>query len=105
MPRASSFWQGVFRDAVPSFVRAHGVLAVGARRGSREIDPHFGTNAELNGLIQDAHARGMKVFFDIITNHTADVISCGLHLRGAVRLTTGVARRAPSDLTALDDGT
>ena len=39
------------------------------------IDPHFGTNAELNGLIQDAHARGMKVFFDIITNHTADVIS------------------------------
>jgi glycosidase len=40
-----------------------------------QIDPHFGTNAELNGLIQDAHARGMKVFFDIITNHTADVIS------------------------------
>ncbi|MEJ5945997.1 alpha-amylase family glycosyl hydrolase [Pseudokineococcus basanitobsidens] len=39
------------------------------------IDPHLGTNEELEDLIADAHARGMKVFFDIITNHTADVIS------------------------------
>lgn len=39
-----------------------------------EIDPHFGTNADLRSLIDAAHARGMKVFFDIITNHTADVI-------------------------------
>ncbi len=38
------------------------------------IDPHLGTNDELKGLIDDAHAMGMKVFFDIITNHTADVI-------------------------------
>ena len=39
-----------------------------------QIDPHLGTNEELKALIDDAHARGMKVFFDIITNHTADVI-------------------------------
>ena len=38
------------------------------------IDPHFGTNAELKTLINKAHRRGIKVFFDIITNHTADVI-------------------------------
>ncbi len=38
------------------------------------IDPHLGTNEELQGLIDDAHARGIKVYFDIITNHTADVI-------------------------------
>ncbi len=38
------------------------------------IDPHLGTNAELEALIADAHARGIKVYFDIITNHTADVI-------------------------------
>ncbi len=25
-------------------------------------------------LVDAAHAKGMKVFFDIITNHTADVI-------------------------------
>jgi glycosidase len=39
-----------------------------------QIDPHLGTNAELKTLIDEAHARGMKVYFDIITNHTADVI-------------------------------
>ena len=38
------------------------------------IDPHFGTNAELEAFIDKAHARGIKVFFDIITNHTADVV-------------------------------
>ena len=35
----------------------------------------WGTNGnELRGLVDAAHARGMKVYFDIITNHTADVI-------------------------------
>src|SRR6266511_4605961 len=38
------------------------------------IDPHLGTNEDLRALIDAAHARGMKVYFDIITNHTADVI-------------------------------
>ncbi len=39
-----------------------------------QIDPHLGTNAEMKTLIDAAHKKGMKVFFDIITNHTADVI-------------------------------
>ncbi|MGW6917638.1 pullulanase-type alpha-1,6-glucosidase [Kitasatospora sp. NPDC054939] len=39
-----------------------------------QIDPHFGTNDQLKELIAKAHARGIKVFFDVITNHTADVI-------------------------------
>jgi glycosidase len=38
------------------------------------IDPHLGTNADLRALVDAAHARGIKVYFDIITNHTADVI-------------------------------
>ncbi|WP_341856958.1 alpha-amylase family glycosyl hydrolase [Brachybacterium sp. GPGPB12] len=38
------------------------------------IDPHLGTNEELKALIEDAHSRGIKVYFDIITNHTADLI-------------------------------
>lgn len=38
------------------------------------IDPHLGSNAELKTLIKEAHKRNIKVFFDIITNHTADVI-------------------------------
>jgi glycosidase len=39
-----------------------------------QVDPHLGTNAEMRSLIDAAHAKGMKVYFDIITNHTADVI-------------------------------
>lgn len=39
-----------------------------------QVDPHFGTNADLEKLIDQAHAKGMKVFFDVITNHTADVV-------------------------------
>jgi neopullulanase len=39
-----------------------------------DVDPHFGTRAEFKALVDAAHARGMKVYMDIITNHTADVI-------------------------------
>ncbi|MBA2956277.1 alpha-amylase [Nocardioides sp. MAH-18] len=39
-----------------------------------QVDPHLGTNAEMADLVDAAHARGMKVYFDIITNHTADVV-------------------------------
>ncbi|MFI0978574.1 pullulanase-type alpha-1,6-glucosidase [Streptomyces sp. NPDC021093] len=39
-----------------------------------QVDPHFGTNADLEQLIDKAHAKGMKVFFDVITNHTADTV-------------------------------
>jgi alpha-amylase len=39
-----------------------------------QIDPHLGTNQDLRTLVDAAHARGIKVFFDIIANHTADVI-------------------------------
>jgi neopullulanase len=38
------------------------------------VDPHLGTEADFKALVDAAHARGMKVYMDIITNHTADVI-------------------------------
>ncbi len=38
------------------------------------VDPHFGTEAEFRAFVDAAHARGMKVYMDIIANHTADVI-------------------------------
>jgi neopullulanase len=38
------------------------------------VDPHFGTDAEFKALVSAAHGRGMKVYMDIITNHTADII-------------------------------
>jgi len=40
----------------------------------RQIDPHLGSNDDLKLLIRDAHRLGIKVYFDVITNHTADVI-------------------------------
>lgn len=39
-----------------------------------EIDPHLGSNEELVSLIDAAHELNIKVFFDIIANHSADVI-------------------------------
>ena len=38
------------------------------------IDPHFGTETEFKAFVDAAHARGIKVYMDIIVNHTADVI-------------------------------
>ena len=44
------------------------------------VDPHLGTDADFKALVDAAHARGIKVYMDIIVNHTADVIQyreCG----------------------------
>jgi len=54
------------------------------------IDPHFGTNDDFRALVDAAHARGMKVYLDIVINHTADVIryrecpqnDCGYRWKG-----------------------
>lgn len=40
-----------------------------------DVDPHFGTRAELDAYVAAAHARGMRVFLDIVLNDTA-------HLKG-----------------------
>ncbi|MGH8264532.1 MAG: alpha-amylase family glycosyl hydrolase, partial [Steroidobacteraceae bacterium] len=40
-----------------------------------QVDPHFGTRADLEAFVTAAHARGLKVYLDIIANHTADVIA------------------------------
>jgi glycosidase len=45
------------------------------------VDPHLGTNEDFKALVDAAHARGIKVYMDIIANHTADVIQfreCGV---------------------------
>ncbi|MET3664843.1 glycosidase [Caulobacter sp. 1776] len=39
-----------------------------------DVDPHLGTRADFKALVDAAHARGMKVYMDIVVNHTADVI-------------------------------
>lgn len=39
-----------------------------------QVDPHLGTNGDFKALVDAAHARGMKVYMDILINHTADVL-------------------------------
>ncbi len=39
-----------------------------------QIDPHLGTAAQFDAMVKRAHALGLKVFLDIVMNHTADVI-------------------------------
>ena len=39
------------------------------------VDPHLGTDADMKTFVDAAHARGLKVYMDIIANHTADVIA------------------------------
>ncbi len=38
------------------------------------VDPHLGTDDDFRALVEAAHARGLKVYMDIVVNHTADVI-------------------------------
>ncbi|HTP38798.1 MAG TPA: alpha-amylase family glycosyl hydrolase [Steroidobacteraceae bacterium] len=38
------------------------------------VDPHFGSNDDMLALARAVHARGMKLYLDIVVNHTADVI-------------------------------
>ncbi|WP_405853230.1 pullulanase-type alpha-1,6-glucosidase [Streptomyces sp. NBC_00090] len=59
--------QGVGKDASAGY---HGYWIT----DFTQVDPHFGTNDDLKKLIAAAHAKGMKVFFDVITNHTADTV-------------------------------
>jgi glycosidase len=37
-----------------------------------DIDPRFGTLEDLQGLVDEAHQRGMYVILDIVINHTGD---------------------------------
>jgi oligo-1,6-glucosidase len=37
-----------------------------------DIDPTFGTLADLDALIEGLHARGMKLVMDLVVNHTSD---------------------------------
>jgi alpha-amylase len=41
------------------------------------IDPHLGTEGEFRTFVEQAHSRGLRVYLDIVINHTADVIHSG----------------------------
>lgn len=40
-------------------------------RNFKALNPRYGTMADLKGLVDQAHSKGMKVIFDWVANHTA----------------------------------
>ena len=38
------------------------------------VDPHLGTDQDFKSMVDAAHALGLKVYLDVVANHTADVI-------------------------------
>lgn len=63
-----------------------------------DVDPHFGTREEFKAFVDAAHAREMKVYMDIITNHSADVIKyeeCSGPEAAADYLETGICDYRP----------
>jgi len=39
-----------------------------------KVDPHLGTEKDFGDFVACAHSLGMKVYMDVVVNHTADVI-------------------------------
>lgn len=86
------------------FAGAHGYWITDFTR----VDPHFGDEAAMRALVEAAHARGMKVYMDIVANHTADVIryrecpanDCAYRSRADYPFT----RRGGADGEAINEG-
>lgn len=38
------------------------------------VDPHLGTDQDFSDLVASAHGLGLKVYLDVVVNHTADVV-------------------------------
>ncbi|HAY07397.1 MAG TPA: alpha-amylase family glycosyl hydrolase [Hyphomonas sp.] len=64
------------------------------------VDRHFGTEADMRAFVDAVHGRGMKLYLDIITNHTADVIQyreCADADWEGERVSDGCAYRSVAD--------
>lgn len=72
------------------------------------VDPHLGTEEDMKAFVDGAHARGMKVYLDIITNHTADVIALrechDPNYSGDDRVSDGCAYRSVANYPYTTDG-
>ena len=62
--------EGSGTDVNTSYAGYHGYWIL----DFESIDPHLGTDAEFAAFVDAAHARGMKVYLDIVANHTGNMI-------------------------------
>lgn len=72
------------------------------------IDPHLGSDQEMVAFIEEAHDLGVRVYFDLVINHTGDVITYqegGTAYRPTSTLPYLDADGNPIDLTELAGGT
>jgi glycosidase len=65
-------------DADAGFDAYHGYWAQNLDR----LNPHFGDLAALRKLVNEAHARGIKVILDIVTNHLGQVFFYDINNNG-----------------------
>lgn len=59
----------------PVVLNGHGQFHGYAGRDFYHVDPHWGSLADLQHMIQTAHAKGLLVIDDVICNHGDDLIS------------------------------
>jgi pullulanase-type alpha-1,6-glucosidase len=62
--------EGSGTDVNTSYAGYHGYWIL----DFESIDPHLGTDLEFAAFVDAAHARGMKVYLDIVANHTGNMI-------------------------------
>jgi glycosidase len=61
----------------PVVLNAWGEFHGYAGRDFYKVDPHWGSLADLQHMVQAAHARGILVIDDVIVNHGGDLIDSG----------------------------
>ncbi len=59
----------------PVVLNGHGQFHGYAARDFYHVDPHWGSLADLQHLVQTAHAKGLLVIDDVVCNHGDDLIS------------------------------
>jgi alpha-amylase len=61
----NTLWLSPFFENASSPRNLHGYDVIDHHR----VDPRFGTNADADELIREAHARGLRLIFDFVPNH------------------------------------
>lgn len=73
----------------PVVLNARGEFHGYAGRDFYKVDPHWGSLADLQHMVQAAHARGILVIDDVIVNHGGDLIDSGEPGYGSFRYPPG----------------